>query len=309
MSGSREGAGGIGGLLAFTQNGTTNTHYYYHTDRFGNVTGLVDTNAYVVARYEYDPFGRPIVSYGPVANAQPYGFSSKYHHRPSGIVLYERRPYLFDPQRFATPDPLGELFDLNLYRFNYNSPPNDVDPNGKHPLLIAFLVGFVLNAVMTPYNANAPGLNAETYPPADVQEILANGLVGGVAGAATEGLLRVPGGMPPKPGVVPCKPKAPDLTGQNFGKLGTVVKNPELDINGFTKHGIDQTITRGVSPQNLLSTVNNPTVVLQQSGGQYLLISDQAAVVLSPGGQLITTYPSSMFNANVNAVLTAASPK
>src|SRR5207245_2012559 len=91
ISGSREGAGGIGGLLGMTQNGTTNTHYYYHSDGFGNVTGLVDTNAFVVARYEYDPFGRAIVSYGPAANSQPYGFSSKYRHRPSEVVFYERR--------------------------------------------------------------------------------------------------------------------------------------------------------------------------------------------------------------------------
>src|SRR6266446_928269 len=116
--GSREVAGGIGGLVALTQNAATNTHYYYHSDGFGNVTGLVDTNAFVVARYEYDPFGRPIVAYGPAANAQPYGFSSKYYHAPSGITLYERRPYLPDLQRWATSDPIGELGGNNLYGFS-----------------------------------------------------------------------------------------------------------------------------------------------------------------------------------------------
>jgi hypothetical protein len=82
-----------------------------------------------------------------------------------------------------------------------------------------------------------------------------------------------------------------------------VVENPGLDITGFADHGINQTITRGVSPQNLLGTVNNPSVVLQQSGGQYLFLSNDAGVVLSPAGKVITTYPSSMFGPGVSGIL------
>lgn len=91
--------------------------------------------------------------------------------------------------------------------------------------------------------------------------------------------------------------------GQTFGKLGTVVENPGLKITGFTEHGINQVITRGVSPDALLETVANPSAVLQQSAGQYLYLSDQAAVVLDPTGQLVTAYPSSMFDSNVQGAL------
>ena len=98
------------------------------------------------------------------------------------------------------------------------------------------------------------------------------------------------------------------LLGQSFGKLGTVVENPELDITGFTNHGINQAITRGVSPQSLLGTVNNPSIVLQQSGGQYLYLSNEAGVVLNPAGRVITTYPSSMFGPNVTNVLGSIPP-
>lgn len=89
--------------------------------------------------------------------------------------------------------------------------------------------------------------------------------------------------------------EATGLLGQSFGKLGVVVENPELEITAFTQHGINQAISRGVSPADLLRTVNNPSVVLQQSGGQYLFLSSEAGVVLNPAGQVITTYPSSMF--------------
>jgi hypothetical protein len=93
--------------------------------------------------------------------------------------------------------------------------------------------------------------------------------------------------------------EASSVLGQSFGKLGSVVENPELDITGFTDHGINQVITRGVSPGDLLGTVSNPSVVLQQSGGQYLFLSNQAGVVLNPAGSVITAYPSSMFGPGV----------
>ena len=101
----------------------------------------------------------------------------------------------------------------------------------------------------------------------------------------------------------------PNSVGQSFGTLGTVFETPGLNISGFTGHGVNQAITRAVSPSTLLNTVRNPSVVLQQSGGQFLYISGQAAVVLNPGGRVITTYPSSMFGANVNAVLNAVAPR
>jgi len=101
--------------------------------------------------------------------------------------------------------------------------------------------------------------------------------------------------------------EATSLLGQSFGKLGTVVENPELDISGFTDHGINQVISRGVSPGDLLGTVNNPSVVLQQSGGQYLFLSNQAGVVLNPAGQVITAYPSSMFGPGVLNIMSTLS--
>ncbi len=50
LSGSPEGAGGIGGLLGFSQHSTPNfQHYYYFADANGNVTCLIDTTQQIVA--------------------------------------------------------------------------------------------------------------------------------------------------------------------------------------------------------------------------------------------------------------------
>jgi hypothetical protein len=69
-----------------------------------------------------------------------------------------------------------------------------------------------------------------------------------------------------------------NLIGQSFGKLGTAVENPGLEITGFTDHGINQATTRGVSQETISGTVRNPLIVLLQSGGQYLFLSKKPAL-------------------------------
>ena len=91
--------------------------------------------------------------------------------------------------------------------------------------------------------------------------------------------------------------------GQSFSKLGTVVENPGLSILNFSKHGLNQAITRGVNPVTILNTVKNPVTVLQQSGGNYLYLTREAAVVINPAGRLVSTYPASMFDFSIKNIL------
>ena len=73
LSGSQQGAGGIGGLLARSDN-TAVTHAYYFADGNGNITCMIDTNQAVVATYLYDPYGRILSQSGPLAAANLYRF-------------------------------------------------------------------------------------------------------------------------------------------------------------------------------------------------------------------------------------------
>jgi RHS repeat-associated protein len=136
LSGSLEGAGGIGGLLARSHGysaGTWSGHNYYHADGGGNITALLDNHATIAATsatYRYDPYGRLLASDGGMAAANIYRFSSKEVHPSSGLYYYGFRFY--DPalQRWLNRDPLGETGGINLYEFVGNSPANYLDPLG-----------------------------------------------------------------------------------------------------------------------------------------------------------------------------------
>ena len=137
LSGSREGAGGIGGLLARTDNGQLNTgngqpHAFYHADGNGNVTALVNDKQLIVARYTYDPFGNILSKSGPLADANTYRFSSKEHHQTSGLVYYLYRFYDPNLQRFVNRDPIQEIGGINLYRFVGNDPVDGIDLFGLY---------------------------------------------------------------------------------------------------------------------------------------------------------------------------------
>jgi RHS repeat-associated protein len=113
LSGELQGAGGIGGLLARTDNGqliagNTSAHAYYHADGNGNITMLLNTNGSVVARYSYDPYGNLLGMSGPLAEANIYRFSSKEWCANAGLYYYGFRFYEPNLQRWPTRDPLGD---------------------------------------------------------------------------------------------------------------------------------------------------------------------------------------------------------
>jgi RHS repeat-associated protein len=131
LSGSLEGAGGIGGLLALTEHSQPlYPHSYYHADGNGNVTALVGTNGAVVARYAYDPFGNTTLATGGKAQINRYRFSSKEHHDRSGLVYYGYRWYAPELQRWVNRDPIEEEGGINLHRFASNEPIGRIDFEG-----------------------------------------------------------------------------------------------------------------------------------------------------------------------------------
>ena len=133
LGGDLQSAGGIGGLLARTDNIllATNSgaaHAFYHCDGNGNVTALF--NGAVIASYNYDPFGNILLMSGPLAAANTYRFSSKESHANSGLYYYSRRFYDPNLQRWVNRDPLEELGGINLYAFVFNKPLNLFDSFG-----------------------------------------------------------------------------------------------------------------------------------------------------------------------------------
>ncbi len=131
LSGSLQGAGGIGGLLARTDMGRLTVNdplasAYYHADGNGNITalitGLMDTNQVLVAKYLYDPYGNLLAESGPLAGANKYRFSSKEWDSPAGLYYYLYRFYDPNLQRWLNRGPIHEWGGWNLYAFVANNP-------------------------------------------------------------------------------------------------------------------------------------------------------------------------------------------
>jgi RHS repeat-associated protein len=133
LSGSLEGAGGIGGLLARSHGysgGAFSTHSFYHADGNGNVTYLETSAQGLAASYRYDPYGNTLYSGGTLASANTYRFSSKEQMPNSGLYYYGYRFYDPNLQRWLNRDPLGEEGGFNLYGFVRNKSVGSFDPLG-----------------------------------------------------------------------------------------------------------------------------------------------------------------------------------
>ncbi len=133
LSGTLEGAGGIGGLLGRSHGysaGNWSTHNFYHADGNGNITYLVNSSQTLAASYRYDPFGNTISSSGTLASANVYRFSSKELHVNSGLYYYGYRWYVPNVQRWLNRDPIEESGGINLYGFIRNNPVAFTDTLG-----------------------------------------------------------------------------------------------------------------------------------------------------------------------------------
>jgi RHS repeat-associated protein len=140
LSGSLEGAGGIGGLLARTDGGGS---AYYHADGNGNITYLETSAQGLGASYRFDPFGNLLTSSGSLAADNTYRFSSKEWIPTLKSYYYLYRFYVPALQRWLNRDPIDEWGGMNLYSFNHNNPICYVDSDGRFIVPIVIVVGLV----------------------------------------------------------------------------------------------------------------------------------------------------------------------
>jgi RHS repeat-associated protein len=135
LSGSLQGAGGVGGLLALTV--TNSGSHFAGFDGNGNVAVLVSASGGTVsANYEYDPFGRVLRSSGALVAMNPFRFSTKYTDGESGFNYYGYRYYNAETGRWPNRDPLGRKGGNNIYAFVNNYTPGSIDMLGLKPRFI-----------------------------------------------------------------------------------------------------------------------------------------------------------------------------
>ena len=184
LSGTMQGAGGIGGLLASTLRTAPTTknkapstpNVFYHYDSNGNIVLLTHAlpvhandaaksklpgKALIAAQYRYDAFGKTIQATGPLAQVNRYQFSTKPVEAESGLVYYGYRYLDTTHGRWISRDPIGELGGVNVYGMVDNQPLNNADTLGLMFEWVPVL-GTIEQAIKTLWGSY-PGMNAADY--------------------------------------------------------------------------------------------------------------------------------------------------
>ncbi len=156
---------------------------YLTLDHLGSVREVTDDAGTVVARYDYEPYGRMTRTTG--SYDAPVGFTSHYLHAPSGLALPLYRAYAPELGRWTSEDPLDLVDGPNRYAYVRNNPTNMVDPTGQFCIPCVIVVG-VIAGVLTGSTANAPGPGDQTWPSDDGGGTAAGAAAGAAAAAAAQ---------------------------------------------------------------------------------------------------------------------------
>ena len=183
LSNSRQGAGGIGGLLAaaLATNETQAVGATYGYDGNGNVSVVAvggNSEPFALATsLEYDPFGRSIAQrttpgHEPLAAANPFRFSTKWFDNTTGLGYWGYRWYSPSIGRWLNRDPMGEKGGVNLIAASKNNLVNHADILGLNiyspPVIMPITPGnpsWPGYPVYTPGNPILPILPPPPPPP------------------------------------------------------------------------------------------------------------------------------------------------
>jgi RHS repeat-associated protein len=155
------------------------TAYFYTRDHLGSIREMFTGGGTVVARYDYDPYGRSTTVLG--TTPTDFNFTGLYRHSKSNLDLATYRAYDPDLGRWLSRDPSGETGGLNLYGYGVNDPLNLTDRGGLCPgdwwdLFEQFMYGAEEGAYASldaaipfwdpfsaGYNANDPGIRFSQF--------------------------------------------------------------------------------------------------------------------------------------------------
>ena len=135
LSGTMQGAGGVGGLLLITDHSALATSYFPTFDGNGNVSEYLNSTGAIVAHYEYDPFGKTTVATGAKAQDFTHRFSTKPLDAETGLYYYGYRFYDPATGRWPSRDPIEEQGGVNLYGMVENDSVNWVDHLGLFAMM------------------------------------------------------------------------------------------------------------------------------------------------------------------------------
>ncbi len=125
LSGSLQGAGGVGGLLMADLKDQPVSAWFYHYDANGNVAEITDEDGMLLDWYQYDGFGQ--LSTMPTQPGNRYRFSTKPQDSETSFYYYGYRYYEPAVGRWLSRDPIGEKGGLNVLQMVGNDCINKRD--------------------------------------------------------------------------------------------------------------------------------------------------------------------------------------
>lgn len=112
----------------------TATVYYYTRDHLGSVREMCSSSGAIVARYNYDPYGRAPAGQSSNlvsgTNLATFQYTGAYFHQASGLSLTLYRAYDPNTGRWLSRDPIGIRGGINPYSYVENDPIVGIDPLG-----------------------------------------------------------------------------------------------------------------------------------------------------------------------------------
>ena len=103
------------------------TNYYYNTDHLGSILEVTTQNGTIIAKFQYDPYGRRTQTFGTLW--VDFGYAGLFE-LPNGLKLAVWRIYDPSTGRWINRDPIREQGGWNLYAYCQGNPVNWVDPSG-----------------------------------------------------------------------------------------------------------------------------------------------------------------------------------
>ena len=144
LSGTMQGAGGVGGLLGVSvQRHSCSFSYAACSDANGNIVGLIGSSTgNLAARRDYDAFGHQLTDWEgegiSTTEPCPFRFSSKYRDAETGWYYYGFEYCAPEMGRWVNKDPIEEAGGINLYEFCDNDAIEQMSLLGLKAIHLAF---------------------------------------------------------------------------------------------------------------------------------------------------------------------------
>ncbi len=274
----RHGPGLDDPLIALVRDhGTYPRELYYVTDGRGRHYAVAESTGTI----HPDVWGEAVSGYigfrstGAVTKSHSFGEERLTTATGPGLSFFRNRVYDQETGRWTQEDPIGLAGGINLYQFNGNDPATYDDPYGLCPWCIGAVTGVVTGFAIAK-------LTGADYDLKDAATDAALGAVGG-------GLVSKLGKLNRLRKAAGVATSATEAT----ASVASRVAGASGEITGFTKHGINQVIQRGVKPGHIMNAVKNatPRRLVDKAGRvSFRYEGDDATVVLNEAGKVVTAW-------------------